>query len=188
MWQIEWTTTYIISQIFVIFAMIALAITYFIKSEKWILLFNCASSFFFAVQYFVIGAYAGTLINLVSIIRGIWLYADALSHKKHDLYTFFASSILCLAVGVLTNTVWWDVIAVAAGLLLNYALWDGRVTVYRWLGVAINICWIAYNALAQTLLGLVCESAMFFVQVGGVFALYFGKHKVVDKKCIKENL
>lgn len=73
---------YIISQIFVVMAMLCLGISYLIKDKKVIMLLCVTSSCLYGTQYLLLGAISGMFMNIVGVIRDIWFYINAKKKKK----------------------------------------------------------------------------------------------------------
>ena len=68
---------YVLSQICVIIAVILLGTTYLIKDKKIILFLSILFACFYGIQYLLLNAITGFLMNLVSIVRNIWFYINA---------------------------------------------------------------------------------------------------------------
>ena len=77
---------YIISQIFVVMAMLCLGINYLIKDKKVIMLLCVTSSCLYGTQYLLLGAISGMFMNIVGVIRDIWFYINAKKKKKNIEY------------------------------------------------------------------------------------------------------
>lgn len=81
---------YILSQIFVIIAMIFLGLSFYTNDKKKVLLFCILYCIFYALQYFILNAYTGAIITVISILRNILFYINNKKKKNNiniDLIT-----------------------------------------------------------------------------------------------------
>ncbi len=177
-----WTPIYIISQILAFLAAASFAITFFVKKKTIILFLNCLNSFFFSVHYLLLGAYTGAVINIMSIIRSIWIFNDDASGHKQSLYTFFAMHIMFLAGMAITYHVWWDWIALLGGVIFNIMLWQPNYKVYRWMGVFVNLCYFTYDMLSRSIIAMVFDALIWVVEICGVINLYVKPKKLKDSQ------
>ena len=172
-----WTNdiNYIISQICVVIAMLFLASTYFIKSKKWILIFNIPIALFFGIQYVLLGAYTGVAINAVGLIRCVWFYFNDKLGKKKNYISFSVINIMLLVLGIITFKTWVDIWAMLAGFIYTFSIWQSNNTVYRWLALGVSACWITFNSIYGSLFGIIAECILLIVEIVSIFNLYLCK-------------
>ena len=77
--------SYILSQVFAIFATITLSASYLVKDKKSILFLCIVTAIFFGVEYFLLGAYTGVAMDVVSIVSNIWFYLNEKNNKKNKV-------------------------------------------------------------------------------------------------------
>ena len=76
---------FILSQICAVIAMMILGLTYIIKNKKQILFLCIFSSTMYALQYFLLCAYTGTIINILGIVRAVWFYLTKKQGRENTL-------------------------------------------------------------------------------------------------------
>lgn len=167
-----WTTEFILSQVCVLIGMIMIAISYFIKNKKWILLLNCMASAVYCVEYLLLGAYTGAILNVIGIARCIWYYIDELNDKKQNIVSIIVVAVVSLIAGIWTARLWVDAVAILSVLLLIYALWQPNIKFYRYSSVICSICWLVYNVCIGSILAIFTESIMLVFGVVGIVNLY----------------
>ncbi len=176
--------SYVFSQIFVIFAMTALGMSYFMKKRKMILLLLIISTTCFAVEYLLLGAMSGVFINCVGIVRIIWFYFDNKTEKKNYV-SLIVISVLIVAMGIISYKYWQDAMLVGQNLVFTFAIWQKSVKVYRWFAPFCEIPFIIYNITYRSLFGVIAEVIVTIVSVIALIMLYVGKKdykKEIDVK------
>ena len=177
------TTSYIISQIFALFAYATITTTFFMKSKIKIVVFNIINSLLFLLHYFFLGASMGMIINAIGIVRGIWYYLDEKFNSRHlynSLIVCVVASIIC---SIFSFTSWIEIFALFAGLGFTYSLWQKNIGFYRWAMLVCSILWVVYNSLHHSIVAIVGESILIVVEIVSLVKYY-----VKDKKEIAELL
>ena len=181
-----WTTEYIISQICMALGMSMLGATYFIKSNKTILIFSIINAILFCGHYFFLGAYLAVVLNAVGILRGVWYYfANKYSRKSQTIamLTIVGINIIC---GALTANVWVDILALIAIAHYSFAVWQKNVLYYRITAIIEGVIWIIYNVFYMSILGILSQGILLVVSIMSVVT-YLYKFKN-NKKEIKTNI
>ncbi|MBQ8451847.1 MAG: YgjV family protein [Clostridia bacterium] len=177
-----WTLEYILSQAFVIVAMIFLASSYFVKSKKLILFVVCLSSVFSCSQYLLLHAYTGAILNVIAIFRGLWFYLEEKYKQKHSWLSLVVLILAYAVASALTFNWWIDIFAFVAITIFTIAIWQSNVFVYRWLSIFMSAFWIVYEVAYFSLFAVICESIILISEVIGVI-LYL---KSQDKQLIMD--
>ena len=112
-----WTTSYILSQISVVLAFVCLGITLLIKNRNTILMLGILSAVLFCIQYFLLGATMGAVVNIINIIRTVWYFIDEKRSKLNNLVSLITIITLFLIVGIIFVKEWLGVLAVFAGII-----------------------------------------------------------------------
>ncbi|MBQ7352234.1 MAG: YgjV family protein [Clostridia bacterium] len=170
----EWTINYIFSQVFVVLATICLALTYLTKNKVFILILSCLNAVFFSFNYFLLDSFTGVLINCIGLIRGIWYFIDE-KRNKNSIVSMIICSLLILVGGIFTFARWFDAIALFAGVLYTYAIWQKSIVFYRWAGILGSLCFIVFNIFNKSLFGIICECGILVVEVIGICLFYYHK-------------
>ena len=173
-------STYIISQVFVVCAMIFLGLSYNEKDKKKIMILCVLCSLFYGGQYLLLGAYTGLAMNCVSIIRNIWFYINASHKKKNSFGVLMSLTLITIAFSIATYKDYTSLITMAATIIFTYSVWQDKTKVYRYLAVPVSILWIIYNAIYQSIFGVIAESVLLIVEIIGIIRI--AKRKKVRKK------
>ena len=112
------------------------------KEKKNLLLLQFIANILFAVQYILLGAYMGAIVNLISVIRCALLYFSKKTPHKAFLYIFIAATLITGFVsfdGILS------LIPVANALLYTVSTWQDNMKLLRYLFIVASVLWIIYN-------------------------------------------
>ena len=164
-------STYTISQLCVIFAVILLGLTYLLKNKKIILFLAILISLLYGAQYLLLSAFTGFAINMVSIIRNVWFYINAKKDKKNEFWVLLALILIASTFSLFTYKDMYSIFPLAAFVLYTYSIWQSNIKVYRWLAIPISISWIIYNVYAQTLFGIITECVLLVIEIIGITKL-----------------
>ena len=82
----EWTLTYILSQIFTIVMYILLASTYYLKDRKKVLIVSFLSTISVGIAYILLKAWTGFAMCIVATIRNIIFIIDEKKEWKNRYY------------------------------------------------------------------------------------------------------
>ena len=142
-----------------------------------IIFFKTLGSILFALQYFLLGAYTGMVMDLVGSIRNIIFSLNVKNKRSNKLPVIFFSLITVIS-GIVTIALTWDVseirwtnnikvatvlmvvisiLSITAKLISTIAYSIGDPHKMRILNLPSSGCWIIYNFVAFTLAGIVNE-------------------------------
>ena len=176
-----WSLSYIISQIFVVFAIGVLATTYLIKDRSKIYVLSVFYSLCYAVSYFFLSAWAGVFLNIASILRNIWFLVEYKTKGKTSIASLFCSMILLTVSSVLVfvfnsfHPI--ELLILSETLIYTFSLWQKNNTFFRWLALYSSFCWLTYNIYVYSLFAIVLESALLVAKFTGICLLYIKKGK-----------
>ena len=179
-------TEYIISQVLAFFAAMCLAVTFFLKDKKKILIFNIVGTCFFAVEYLLLNAFVGVVSNCISLIGLVWYFINDRKGKKKDYISISVMSALFIIFGIVTFTKWVDVLVIIASLTYTYSIWQSDNFVYRWYGIINSILWMVYNFVYIAFVSIVFETICLIAKIVGVIKLYINRN--ADDKTNKEKV
>lgn len=160
--------TYIISQVFVIIAMLSLGISYLCKDKKKIMILCIIYSIMYGGQYLLLGAITGFAMNIVSIIRNIWFYINAKSNKKNNIWVLIVLCILAITFGIITYDNIFSIIPILATILFTYSVWQDNTKTYRWLSLPISALWLSYNIIFKSTFGIIAELVLLSFEIVGI--------------------
>ena len=175
--SITWTPKYISSQICAIVAAIFVAASFFAKNKKIVLISVTFGSFFYAVHYLLLGAYAGAIIDVLSSLRCIWFYFNTKADKKLDYVSLTVCSVAFIAGGILTYKSWPDILTILAAINTTIATWQPSICYYRWACIVGSCFWIAYSILCHSIFGFVQEVLLLVLEIISIIIYYVDKHK-----------
>ena len=157
----------IIAQIIGIVAMGFNILSYQQKNAKNVFLMQMVGSALFGVNYFMLSATIGGVLNIVAVIRAIVYYngekVKANSRGIFLLFTFayVGSYILTFTVlnkpFTLYNAII-ELLPVVAMISLNIGFKIGTSKAIRRLGFVASPCWLTYNIVNLAIGGIVCEA------------------------------
>lgn len=168
---------YIVSQIFVIFAVLSFGFSYLTNDKKKIMILVTMTSLFYGGEYLLLGAFSGVVVNIISIIRNIWFYVNAKNNKKNNIWVLVILSLALVILGIITYENIFSIIPIVATVLFTYSVWQDNNKVYRYLSVPMSIMWIVYNIVCGSILGLIAESVMLVFEIIGIIKLEANKRK-----------
>ena len=134
--------------------------SYQCKKNRNYYLFQTGCGIAFAVQFTILGSWAGMLLNIFSIMRGIiFALGDKCKKLAYLLLMEFCFTASCIAAPLFFGEKWWIAvllfIAQGGGTL---AMWtrDGKIIRKTQL-FCISPLWIVNNVYYASIGGVVCE-------------------------------
>ena len=176
-----WTTEYIIAQIFGLLAFIFLGITYLIKNRNLILIFCMTGAVFFLVHYSMLGAWSGVAVNIVNIIRAIILFLDDKNNRTKNIFSLSIILILLAVAGIVTINDWTGIIAIVAGIICTFSLWQKDIFVYRILSAVVNTLWLIYDCIFLSIIAICFDCTTILVSIIGCIMFVIYKRKSTPK-------
>jgi len=148
----ELSITYILSQIFTIVMYILLAITYYAKDRKMVLVLNFFSLIANMVAYILLGAWSGLAMCVVALIRNLIFIVDEKKNGKRENINKIDIIILAILYSIsiisaiFTYEGFLSLFSVFATMLYTYSVWQKKTNIYKLLGIPIGVLWVIYNA------------------------------------------
>lgn len=174
----ELTLTYILSQVFVIINSVLLMTTYQLKSRKSILIVSFMALFANGAVYLLLSAWSGLAMVFVAMIRNIIFMIDEKKNGKSDKIT--KKDIIILAIlyaisivsAIYTYEGFLSLMSVFATMLYTYSVWQKKTSVYKILGIIIEIIWIIYNIYIFSIFGIIIEIFLLISAIIGLIREY----------------
>ena len=144
-----------IAQIFGIIGMLSTMISFQIKSTKKLFLMQSFSGICFALNYILLGAYTGCVINILNIGRCLIMSGG----KKMRRYPILITIILsyCIAT-LLTYTNIFSILALIAQIIGTISMWSDDWKKIRIAQLfAVSPMWLAHNIFVFSIGGIVSE-------------------------------
>jgi len=169
----DWSITYILSQVFTITMYILLATTYYLKDRKKILVLNFLGLVANMVVYILLNAWTGLAMTVVALIRNIIFIIDENKNGKRqnitraDIIILVILYMISVVSAVFTYDGFFSLLSVFATMLYTYSVWQKKTKTYKLLGIPTGILWIAYNVYIMSIFGIILESVLLICSVIG---------------------
>lgn len=150
------TTLYILTQIIGYVALGFGALAFQCKKHKNVMLAKTANELFFCVQYFLLGAYTGMAMNLVSSLRNL-IFARQVEKGKSTRSMQILFSVFFVIFGLLTWQGTISIIIILAKIVTTVAYGIKNTRIIRALTLPTSTCWLIYNYLSGSGAGVICE-------------------------------
>ena len=149
-------TFIIITQIIGFVGFILAVVTFQSNKHKNITLLKCASDAMFVLQFIMLGAYTGAIMNGIGCIRNL-TYARLVEKKKDVKTAVIVFSVIIIALGIFTWNGPVSLLAIAGKLLstLSYAFKNPK-TVRRFT-IPVCIVWAVYDLICTSYAGVLTE-------------------------------
>ncbi|MBE7042539.1 MAG: YgjV family protein [Ruminococcaceae bacterium] len=155
--------------------------SYQCKNTKHLYLFQSVSGFFFALNFYFLDAYTGSLLNALNIVRGcLFAYCQSEKVKK---YSSIGLMIAFIAAGISTYSGFSSVIATVAQVAGTITMSTKNGKIIR-LGQLFGISplWLIHNILCFSIGGILTES--FAIVSVLIFITRFGWKNFIHAKTI----
>ncbi len=123
------------------------------KQRKYMILLNVTSRVLYIVQYLLLGAFSGAVLDVLGSVSSI---VAGKKHtpfvKKYEKLLLIAINVLMVAAGVtiaVLNKRWIDVFSIVGVLLHTSAFWLTDERKIRWMSLVGSPFWFAYNLLSR---------------------------------------
>ena len=157
-------------QLIVGIGILASIISFQCKKHNKILLFRTLNESFFALQYFLLGAYTGMTMNLIGCVRNIIFSKQVEKGKK----TVASSIVFCILFFVLGLFTWQgpkSILIIIAKILSTIAYGNKNTTVVRAIIFVTSTSWLVYNYSVFSIAGVICEAFTLVSLIIGVIRL-----------------
>lgn len=169
----EISITYIISQVFTILTYGLLAVSYYGKSRKSVLIISFLSVVANTIAYILLNAYTGVAMCIVALIRNIIFLIDERKNGKSDkiykkdiviLIILFAISIVS---AVFTYNGFYSLLVVFATMIYTYSIWQKKTSIYKILGIPTEFLFVLYNIYIKSIFGVILETILMICSITG---------------------
>ena len=150
-----------------IVAMVFLVLSFQMKTPKGILLLQSIGAFLFSVNFFMLGEYIGSMLNLLAFVRAILLYYKEKLHTDSNLWLIIFGAGY-IGAYILTFTVFREVFTLGNAVLQclpvlgmfcsHLALRSAEAKTIRRISLASSVCWLIYNGVAAAIGAIACEA------------------------------
>jgi hypothetical protein len=143
----------IIPQIIGLLAVATFLLSYQQKKRKNIILFNVISRCLYILQYLLLGAFAGAVLDIMGAVSSV-IAGKKHTHfiKKHTKLILIIMNSSIIAVGgfiAFVNKSWIDLFSIAGVLLHTSAFWINDEKIIRRVSLLGSPFWFIYNFLSR---------------------------------------
>lgn len=170
----DWSMiSYILSQIFTIIMYGLLALTYYAKDRKKVLIINFLSLVANGIAYIFLNAWTGLAMCVVALIRNIIFLIDEKKNGKResinrtDVIILVILYVISIISAILTYDGFLSLLSVFATALYTFSVWQKKTNVYKLLGIPVGILWILYNIYVKSIFGIILESILLICSISG---------------------
>ena len=151
-----------IANIIGIAAVAMFVLSYQCKTRRSILFFNAGSRVLYVLQYLLLGAFEGAVLDIVALAVSVLAqHRDRGWMKKHPRLTVLGANVFVAAMGLLCYKNVFSLLPILSVLFETDALWLKQERQIRRVSFFGAPCWLAYN--------LVC--AAYGSAIGNVLAM-----------------
>lgn len=145
------TFEFIMAQILGLFALIVLLISFSKKDKDELLKYQIMSSLLFGLQYLLLNAITGFLMNIVCMIRN-YIFSR---YKKIPIYYLIIVIILMVTLGLISYRDYYSLLPIIAVILYSIALYKGNTRIIRIIELISCSLFIIYNIHVDAYVGLI---------------------------------
>ena len=168
----------IITQVIGGLGVLASIISFQCKKHNSILFFRSLNEFFFAIQYFLLGAYTGMAVNLIGCLRN-FIFSKQISKNKKTSLSVAIFSIAFVLFGFITWQGPKSFLIIMAKVLSTLAYGNKNTTIVRSIIFVTSTSWLIYNYCVLSIAGVLCEAFTLVSLIVGIIRLdiipYFRK-------------
>lgn len=158
--------TFYLAQIFALLSFICLLVSYWQPKRSKILFYQILDSLFDTVQYFLLGGFTGSFMNLIGALRA-YIFGKE-SEDRKILYGFL---FLYLMIGIITYDSLTSILPTIASLFYTHIIWKGNPKQIRIAAVFVSILWIVYSYSVMAYMAVITESILLCSNVIAIIRL-----------------
>ncbi|MFG6319158.1 MAG: YgjV family protein [Clostridia bacterium] len=131
------STTYIISQVFVIIMYTLVSLTYYVSNRKTLLIMSFCAIVSEAIGYTLLHAYTGLAMCFVALIRNAIFLVDEKKNGKTETISKKDIAILLIlfSITIISSIFTYDgifsLLSVFATMLYTYSMWQKKTITYK---------------------------------------------------------
>ena len=127
-------------------AVVMCVLCYQLKTRRNILLLNACSRVFYVLQYILLGAFEGAVLDIVALIVSVLArYKDDRWLKKHPRLTVAGANVFILVIGLTSYQNLFSLLPIIGVLFETGAFWLNQERHIRFVSFLAVPFWLAYN-------------------------------------------
>lgn len=134
-----------------------LALSYFKKVKKQILLMQIFAYIFFVIHYYLLNGITGAVCNSIGLFALISIYLFDKYNLKNKTITVGLFIILLLIANIITFQNIYSIFPLVASTIVLISFIDNNENDIRIVGIIAAICWLVYAALYKSYVAIAFE-------------------------------
>lgn len=143
----------IIAQIVGIAAVFLYLVSFQLKSRRNIVAVTCVSNFLYVLQYFLLGAFSGAFLDILSTISSFFAgKKNAPRFRRYAKLVACLSAVSIVVVGLvfaILQKKWLELLPIGGALLQSVGLWFNHEQTIRKFALGGAPFWLVYNFLSR---------------------------------------
>lgn len=127
------------------------------KKHRAIVMTKSASELIFSIQYILLGAWSGAILDFISVIRNL-LYGHLVKKNRSTTPVIIAFGIFVVATGFVAYDGWVSLLPVVSKLLTTISYGMKKEKWLRLITLPSCIFWILYNCYIGVIAGVLVDS------------------------------
>lgn len=179
----------IISQIVGFFAVAIFLLSYQQKERKKIIVYNVVSRVLYIVQYLLLGAYEGAVLDILGAVSStVATKKDSPFLRKHLRLAVVGIDLVIVAIGLLLYESPLSLLPIVGILFHTTAFWISDERIIRWVSLLGSPFWFVYNFASQAYGSSVGDLLTMVSIVIAMIKYRNIKTKTSDEEIIEENI
>ena len=147
------------------------------KKMKTILTLNFLGNLLVGISYFLVSQYSGSAICFTACFQVLINYIFDIQGKKLPIAIIVFHAVIFLAVNLVTFTVWYDILSLAAAMTFVISVAQNNTKYYRLLYVTNSFLRIFYDILAAAYGNLFTHVVLFLATSAAIIVRDFKSKK-----------
>lgn len=135
---------FIITEIIGAMAYIALALSYFKKQKKGILLVQIISYLLFVIHYFLLDGITGAICNMLGLVALVVIYFFDKYQLKNKKVLIVAMILVLVAISLITYQDIFSIFPIFASSFTISSFLTSKERIIRGIGIVSTACWLVY--------------------------------------------
>lgn len=145
---------FLLAQIFAFLSSLCLLFSFWQKRRKRILFFQMLDSCFDIIQYFLLGAYTGSIISFLGSVRAIIFL------KKDEKFYLYLFLILYFIFSVITYNGIISLFPMCAALMYTVVIWNRKEKNIRLFSIFVFLLWFVYDVLMRAYVSCITDAIL----------------------------
>lgn len=121
-----------------------LALSYFKKEKKQILLMQIIAYIFFTIHYYLLNGITGAICNFIGLFALITIYVFEKYKLKNKIIVSVFFIILLLAINIINFQNFFSIFPMIASIIVIMSFLVDNENIIREIGVVSAVCWLLY--------------------------------------------